>query len=440
VQVAQDDQHVTQVRRYKVITPLFGGGVDPAKADPVTVVRATEIRGHLRFWWRATRGGQFGADGLKEMREAEASIWGSAANDKSGGASKVKISIQHAPMLNRLSTIETVVITRKGKQIQVPINSPESPYSYVAFPLRGTDNKSAGKLLSPGFEFSIRIDIDGTQDVIVNDGHQKLDLQQEVEAALWAWETFGGIGARTRRGFGALQLVSIQEDAQITAVDTPSCQTVDAWLQKRLQQHQKGSQWPDGVPHLVTVKTTSDSYKSASKAWEDLIKKLKSFRQDPLGRREKRPGDDHPGRSYWPEPEAIRHLTGQRASKHPPLNWQVYKFPRAVFGLPIIFHFKDKDDPKDTTLKGQSYERWASPLILRPLACKNNQAVGLAVLLEPTPLLAESQKKKDLPDSIVLSGDRETFPVQIGLSSDDAKKIRTLNGNPDVLQAFLDTL
>ena len=64
-----EDKRITQVRRYKVITPLFGGGVDPAKADPVTVVRATEIRGHLRFWWRATRGGQFEGN-LDKMREA----------------------------------------------------------------------------------------------------------------------------------------------------------------------------------------------------------------------------------------------------------------------------------------------------------------------------------------------------------------------------------
>ncbi len=49
--------------RYDVLlaTTMFGGGVDAgsqdvATNDPVTPIRGTEIRGQLRFWWRATRG------------------------------------------------------------------------------------------------------------------------------------------------------------------------------------------------------------------------------------------------------------------------------------------------------------------------------------------------------------------------------------------------
>ena len=63
-------QLISQVRQYELITPLFGGGVEPAVADPVTVVRGSEIRGHLRFWWRACRGGQFGGD-LARMKESD---------------------------------------------------------------------------------------------------------------------------------------------------------------------------------------------------------------------------------------------------------------------------------------------------------------------------------------------------------------------------------
>src|SRR5437660_9789816 len=68
---------IEQVREYRLITPLYGGGVTPGEADPVTTIRATEIRGHLRFWWRATRGGQFGND-RKAMKSKEDEIWGKA--------------------------------------------------------------------------------------------------------------------------------------------------------------------------------------------------------------------------------------------------------------------------------------------------------------------------------------------------------------------------
>src|SRR5437588_3495465 len=77
ITVKQPDNVITQVREYQLITPLYGGGVKPTEADPVTVVRVTEIRGHLRFWWRACRGGKFNGN-LAGMKKEEDAIWGKA--------------------------------------------------------------------------------------------------------------------------------------------------------------------------------------------------------------------------------------------------------------------------------------------------------------------------------------------------------------------------
>ena len=41
-------------------------------------------------------------------------------------------------------------------------------------------------------------------------------------------------------------------------------------------------------------------------------------------------------------------------------------YPRAAFGLPIVFHFKDGEDPRDQVLNPVGHDRMASPLILRP--------------------------------------------------------------------------
>ena len=78
---------IRQVRTYKLITPFFGGGVRPNKRDPVTLVRGTAVRGHLRFWWRATQGGRFGND-IAEMKKAEDALWGSASQ-----AAKVTVEL-----------------------------------------------------------------------------------------------------------------------------------------------------------------------------------------------------------------------------------------------------------------------------------------------------------------------------------------------------------
>jgi CRISPR-associated protein Cmr1 len=63
-------------------------------------------------------------------------------------------------------------------------------------------------------------------------------------------------------------------------------------------------------------------------------------------------------------------------------------FPRAEIGLPIVFHFKDQGvgDPKDTELypvkDGQEKTRMSSPLILKPLICKNGEVLQMILRLK----------------------------------------------------------
>jgi CRISPR-associated protein Cmr1 len=82
-------------RKYELITPLFGGGVEAKKNDDITLISGKTIRGHLRFWWRATRGGQFGGgtEGLKRMKEREAEIWGAASTPDKLSPSRVQIEV-----------------------------------------------------------------------------------------------------------------------------------------------------------------------------------------------------------------------------------------------------------------------------------------------------------------------------------------------------------
>src|SRR5262249_52878064 len=69
---------MTETYTITVMTPLFGGGVDAGINDPVTLIRPSSIRGHLRFWWRATRGAR--CNSVKELRQREGEIWGTPDN------------------------------------------------------------------------------------------------------------------------------------------------------------------------------------------------------------------------------------------------------------------------------------------------------------------------------------------------------------------------
>lgn len=83
-------------------------------------------------------------------------------------------------------------------------------------------------------------------------------------------------------------------------------------------------------------------------AWQDSVQKLRNFRQGvEMGRN---PGKtrDRPGRSRWPEPASIRAATGthrikQDGTSFAPAAGTPQMYPRAAFGLPIVFHFRMKE-------------------------------------------------------------------------------------------------
>ena len=413
------DQYITQVREYELITPLFGGGVETQKADPITVVRATEVRGQLRFWWRATRGGQFGGS-LEKMKKAEDALWGSTT-EPSAVQIEVVIEKRGSPL---------IVSGRDGRPINnwdgdnISAGDPKSPYSYGAFPLFS----QPGKTLQEKVIFKIALMF-------------PQDSRIDIEAALWAWEAFGGVGARTRRGFGAIRYISSQKD---DFNQPPSDhQGATQWLRDSLKQHVASGIPPRYVPYLTidSMFVLTKSLRDCDLLWrEKLLDRLKAFRHQRERKLQWRRGRDRnsrperksaPGKNHWPEPDAIRRRakrwanytervgpTGQQEEnihdhQDSTATSQIDAFPRAAFGLPIQFGFKEDDqrnglpkgnnnspgDPGGTNLlrgvksrhenRTEYYERLASPLILRPLACRDGQYIGIAIRLAGSELPEE---------------------------------------------------
>ena len=150
---------------------------------------------------------------------------------------------------------------------------------------------------------------------------------------------------------------------------------------------------------------------NAESAWCEMVDLMKQFRQGEETGRNK--GDKTPGRSRWPEPDTIRRMLESHAPSHAPDASKPDGFPRALFGLPIIFHFKDSDpegkynreeDPIDTCLRPESSSRMASPVLLSPVKLKNGEVVPVIVFLKTGPLgsllLERSDKKGAYPISV----------------------------------------
>lgn len=414
----QDSGVITQVRRYDVITPIYGGGVEPAENDFITPIRGTEVRGHLRFWWRASRGGRFGGN-LKALKKMEDRIWGSASvdkpkKDKNKRPAAVRIQILEANQGTKLGVFEVARNPNDPrKTVVTELNKANVP-AYAAFPLRPDKDAAVGTKSPAVYKdaaFTMRISY-------------AADHREDVEAALWAWETFGGIGARTRRGFGALRC--LQVDGADPPALPPGCgsRDVENWIVSQLKQEDVEEEWPDHVSHLAAgmrlraIKVPGDPID----AWKWLIGAFQQFRQS-------REGGPY-GPSHWPEPNAVRQaVKGTVSSKSPALG---NKTPRAYFGLPIIFHFPQEGDVPDVTLKGKETDRMASPLILRSLYCDDRNAIALAAALEGPQIPIEG---------LVLDEDKgPNHPADPDLKAPEAAQIEPLNGEVDVIKAFLDSL
>jgi CRISPR-associated protein Cmr1 len=397
LQAHKGGERITQTRRYKLITPLFGGGVKPRETDESKLVRETEIRGQLRFWWRAMRG-----DGSsKQMYQRESQIFGSA--DEKIGQSKISVRVR---------------VDDKGRpdeifETKTKAKSDWEKIAYAAFPLQpeGSDRPK----VRVGVKFTLEISFPP-------------DLRAEIEAALWAWETFGGVGGRTRRGFGAVSLIEAKENGKDVKPEKYAVENIEKQLREDLQKHLLPNKNCDLQVSHLTMNSVFKFKKARNEqtAWENSIEKLRRFRQF---RRNKDTSEESPyGESQWSEPNAIRFIEGRRRAE------TMLKFPRAEFGLPLIFHFP-QGMPRlaDFTLNLKEHERLASPLILRPLQCADG-AVSLALILD-------APRARDQELEITSIGIRKD--VEAKLTMEEARELtegglRPLNGNADVLQAFLD--
>jgi CRISPR-associated protein Cmr1 len=369
----------TRIYEIQVITPIFGGGSEIGVSDLVTPIRPSSIRGHLRFWWRATGGAKF--EDTKRLRDREGEIWGTT---------------------NWPSPVIIEVIQPDKDKIQ-PVN-PQNyrNLAYVLFPTREKRNQ----LLKEGFSFGLRVSWlrQSLLQVLRNKENEALrklkkpeksqifkEIGRDVEAAIWAWINFGGIGARTRRGCGALYCIrSKPEDLEI---NPPSFEGFGNWMKNCISRY--GLEHPIHINDWPTIgEIHLKSGSSSISCWEASIRALKDMRQGAnVGR------DNGHGRSRWPEAESVIKLVLETNDlKHRP-GWHDkdprisdIAFPRAEFGLPIIIEIRGESlTPRGVNIKptlqvDEEIDRMASPLILRPIKFRNDEFASMIIRLNKTPL------------------------------------------------------
>jgi len=388
-------------------TPLFGGGVEAGENDPSHPIRATSIRGHLRFWWRATRGRRFANPAALWLREEE--IFGSTRFP-----SPVRISVEFDPKTPP-AFINPTEFNRFG------------PDGYALFAAIQNGNR----VIQEGLKFKVSMAwISPAQlksrRAALNEQLMKAkepplpaevaDVADDLRDAMWAWVNFGGIGGRTRRGCGALLC---HEDG----FAPKSVAEIEGWLLAAQQRFGVAATTAPLWSQLGTHLYYRPQPEPAINAWLTAMSAFKTFRQgEGVGRNRRRPGSNRPGRSYFPEPETIRQTMNQRDPKHTPFPkpFPNDAFPRAEFGLPIVFQFQGGEVDQTVLyprVGNEKPERMASPLILKPLCLKDGNAVAVIVpLVVPwfsgvdLTLRGRDQIRRTFPQSSTRRPDLGTYP------------------------------
>jgi len=365
--------HDQRVLRYQaqLIAPMLGGGVRAGTPDLTYAFRSKSIKGHLRWWWRTLAlAGDLDdlydkAQPLSErgdgVRAAEGNLWGSVRGER---AKRSQV------------TLEVSGIKAEGHPFEQQVPGDWGPrwvaeprvgdLKYAMFPAQHKDGGIGPKdFIAAGGRFSLVLTVKSEK------------LLDEVKRVVGVWATFGGVGARTRRGIGAVEV----HDAHghlLSVVDSQGVCTLRA------------------VTICVCPSNgTALCFEGPKEAGVRAVKALQYFRQGAgFARNPPAYGSRTPGLSRWPEPHAVRTRTGFHFSgEKGPTGTRIHKthlplslgdhFPRGAFGLPIVLRFQDgpsttadgqpvvdtlNRDPATRTVNLPDKNRMASPLILRAVA------------------------------------------------------------------------
>jgi len=378
----------------QVTTPLFNGGADPDGSSGSgsagdAGVRVASLRGALRFWFRALAGTVAGPD-LGLLAQMEAAVFGNA-----GTSSPVRMRIRRQPRpepgQGRAAFIGAPG-TRPGAG-QSPGRGTHRPGGSGGLGQSRDDGKWLAYLLGQGLadaaDRTLRRDFikpGPAQRIEVGIGFSGIEaVDCLVLASLWLLCAYGGLGSRTRKGFGGLSIVSGPEhppgDWTADSLRSPGLEHYEPltclWPQDRMEMWQlyladlpgiAATPPPDGeawssrpsYPVLSRTWTAAATHRSKESSWQRVLgyagEQYRWFRAR----------EDAPGVPYRPQVKTPewRTVTGRGDDG----------FGLGALGLPIVFK---KDGPTvnaDRTVRGTAEPlRRASPLWLRPVTGDGEQ-------------------------------------------------------------------
>ncbi len=339
---------------FKIVTPCFAGsGEDDAE------IRAPSVKGALRFWWRALawarRADKEDATGaIARMRRREHALFGSS----DAGQSRVAMRLD-------MKTMPRIV--EKDEVLSVGPGARYLGYGVMeAFESKKKGTRP-GQLIRPcleaPFEFSLRI------------AARDAETLNEVEPALRLFGLVGGVGARSRKGYGSLVLTALEGDGIVGWQPPQDIETYRNHLSSLLSSTKTADREPEisAFSAGARVDLMFENIGASTKVLDEYGKTMVRYRS--WGRKGKIL-DGEQSKCRFPDDHAW--MKGEKTGDdfHP---------RRTVFGLPHNYG-------KQTKVEPESHNRRASPLFFHVHEI-GARYTGVALLLRSR-FLPEGEKIK----------------------------------------------
>ncbi len=339
--------------KFRIVTPLFMSGSDKFKAE----LRVPSIKGVLRFWWRALALERLGS--VSKVREDESCIFGSAGNDV--GQSRVHLSLM----------LPENVVQYKDPILKYADGEPVGPgarylgYGVVEAVPSKKRNTREGQILRSCLKYPF----DGILNILIKNGTNEDDIKSVV-AALIAMGLFGGLGSRSRKGYGSFNLAELKFGDEVLYKTPKDVEELKNGIESFFKNYGIKA-YPNLPPYTAYSDCTridiADKGPDPLRLLNSVGEAMQMYRS--WGRNGKVNGKDSE-RNFKDDHDLAIESIKTKVSTHP---------RRAVFGLPHNYYFSSYQEKVD--VKPARLERRASPLFIHIQELSNGQYAAVTTIL-----------------------------------------------------------
>ncbi len=346
---------------FRITTPMFLGGADNQNTAEL---RPTSVKGALRFWFRAINYGEY--QDYKKVKKAESDLFGSTNTQSS--------------FFLKLNS-EAIKVETNEEKIRSLFAALEIAYLGYGLFQRSRRQQFYRPYLIPGQTFTVEL-------LLKPKSKNQLAYENLIKATK-ALGLFGGLGSRSRRGFGSVTLDSIYVDDKECWVAPNSKEELrnafkDFYLDLELSRN---------IPEYTAFSSDNrtiilDEFSDYKEALKNVGRAMMDFRRD----------------CNEDTDIVLDAIGGRNIDKHP---------ERVVFGLPHNYFIRGQGKADINPVIGSGGTRRSSPLFIKIISIKEGRDIKYIPIMTvfPSKFLPKGSK-------ISLKSSRRSYTLDPKVSFD----------------------